>query len=213
MNDMLRNILEELIKVKVETLGLVYDFLRKLNADKTGGFLRKFKLFLREELVEKIIYHTFEYLRLISNGTEIIISETDGQSTIAHAENAFPGYIDSDFVNYGIDVKGKSTKKTKVQVFEQIKDGTFTQIFGSFGENRDRLCLTQSQIIRFVKDHSKWLRTDGYGTFFFFKEKGKYFVADVRWSEGKLTVRVGCLPHDNVWFADDLRRLVVPQFC
>jgi hypothetical protein len=51
MNNMLRNILAELVKVGDEVLGLIYDFLRKLNADKTGEFLKQFKLFLRGEFV------------------------------------------------------------------------------------------------------------------------------------------------------------------
>lgn len=151
------------------------------------------------------------FLKLIPGGTEIIIGETDGKNTIAHAKDTFFGYIDSSFVKYGTDVKGQPTKETKVQVFEQIKDGTFAQIFGGFGENLDRLCLTQSQIICFVKDHYKWLRTDGYGNFFLFKEKGKFFIASISWGGGGLGVRAHRLSHVSVWEAECRRRFVVPQ--
>ena len=164
---------------------------------------------IMDELAVQVVGH----LKLISDGTEIIIGETDGQSTIAHAEDTFPGYISPDFVNYGTDVKGKPTKETKVQVFEQFKkDGLFAQIFGGFGENLDRLCLSQGQIILFVKDYSKWLRTDGYGTLFLFKEDGEFFVAYVYWVGGRLKVSAYRLSDAYVWVAAVCHhRVVVPQ--
>ncbi len=159
------------------------------------------------ELAEQVV----GYLKLISGSEIITIGETYGKSTIAHAKDTFPGYIDSDFLNYGTDVQGQPTKEIPVQVFEMIKNGNFAQIFGGFGENLDRLCLTQSQIIRFVKDHTKWLRTDGYGTFFLFKENGEFFVAGVSWSEGRLRVDASRLSDDGVWNAWFRHRVVVPQ--
>jgi hypothetical protein len=152
-----------------------------------------------------------DYLKSISGGTEIIIGETDGMDTIARASDVFTCWIDSDFVNYGTNVKGQPTKETPVQVFEMIKNGTFAQIFGGFGENLDRLCLTQSQIIFFVKNHSKWLRTDGYVTFFLFKENGEFFVARVGWCGGGLKVFASRLSLDSVWRAGPRRCLVAPR--
>jgi hypothetical protein len=210
MKDMLREVLKELVYIPDNLLGIICDFLKKLNADKTGEFLKQFKLFLRGEMTE-LAEQVIGYLKLISGSEIITIGETDGKSTIAHAEDTFRGYIDSDFVNYGTDVQGQSTKETKVQVFEMIKNGTFAQVFGGFGENIDRLCLSQSQIICFVKDHSRWLRTDGYATFFLFKENGEYFVAGVHWDEGRLRVGAGRLSDDAVWSAEGRRRIVVPQ--
>jgi len=147
------------------------------------------------------------HLKLISGDTEIVIGETDGTDTIANASDVFTGRIDPDFVNYGTNVKGQPTKKTKVQVFEVIKDGTFIQTFGGFGENLDRLCLTQNQIKLFVKDHSKWLLKNGYGTFFLFKEKGEYFVIGVYLGDGGF--RAIMLLNDVCHGC--LRRVVVPQ--
>lgn len=150
-------------------------------------------------------------LKLISDGTEIIIGATDGKSTITHTNNTFCGYVDPDFVRYGTDTRDRPTSDTKVQVFEQIKDGTFAQIFGGFGENRDRLCLTQNQIIRFVNDHSNWLRKDDYGTFFLFKKKGKFFIVDVRLDENMIEVYANHLLNRHVWDAEFRSRFVVPQ--
>lgn len=55
MNNMLRAILKELVNVEDGVLGIILDFLKKLNADKTGEFLTQFKKFLRGEMVEKVI--------------------------------------------------------------------------------------------------------------------------------------------------------------
>jgi len=159
------------------------------------------------ELAEQVI----GYLKLISGDNKITIAPTDGKSTIASAQDTFPGYIDPDFVNYGVNVASDPTKETLVQVLEMIKDGTFSQIFGGFGENLDRLCLTQNQIISFVQNHFKWLRTDGYGTFFLFKVKNEFFVARVYRRDGRLLVGVHRLGHVSVWGAGCRRRVVVPQ--
>ena len=48
---MLSKVLVEITRVREDLLGVVYDFLKKFNDDKTGNFLRKFKMFLRDELV------------------------------------------------------------------------------------------------------------------------------------------------------------------
>lgn len=159
------------------------------------------------ELAEQVV----GYLKLISDGMEIAIGPTDGQGTIAQARDTFPGYIDSDFRNYKTDVKGQPTKAMPVVVYELVKNGTFSQIFGVFGENLDRLCLSQDQIISFVKDNENWLRTDGYGTFFLFKVNGEFFVARVRRDSRGLEVGAGRLSRGSIWYGGGQRRVVVPQ--
>ncbi len=157
------------------------------------------------ELAEQVI----GYLKCI--GQEVILEPTDGTELISSAVNTFRGYIDSCFNSWNLNVPSVPTKKTKVQVYEMVKDGTFAQLFGSSGENLDRLCLTQSQIKQFCSNHSDWLRSDGYGTFFLFKVNGQFFVAGVyRYSDG-LYVRVDRLSYVDVWGADDGHRVVVPQ--
>ena len=177
------------------------------HGDKFAFELTAFIIAKMTELAEQVV----GYLKLISGDTEIVIGETDGTGMIAGASDVFPGWVDPDFVNYGTNVKGKPMKKTKAQVFEMAKDGTFAQIFGCFGENLDRLCWEQDQIKLFVKDHAKWLRTDGYGTFFLFKVNGEFFVAYVRRRVGRLEVDVDRLSDGDVWNAEGRHRLVVPQ--
>ena len=150
-------------------------------------------------------------LKLISGAETLELEPTDGKETIAKAKDTFPGWIDGDFKNYDTDVKGKPTDKANVQVHEMIKDGTFAQIFGGLSDNLDSLCLTQAQIIQFVKKHSKWLRTDGYGTFFLFKVNEEFFVADVSMYGGSLLAIVHRFSSDGVWDAGLRYRVVVPQ--
>jgi hypothetical protein len=176
-----------------------------------GGTLAKHLVAEAKKKMTELAEQVVGYLKLISGDDVLTIGATDGKGTIAKAKDLFTGWIDSDFVNYGTDVKGKPTEEASAQVFEMIKDGTFAQIFGGFGENLDRLCLSQDQIISFVRNHTKWLRADGYGTFFLFKVGDEFFVAYVYWNEVRLEVRAHRLSDDYAWLGGHGHRLVVPQ--
>jgi hypothetical protein len=152
------------------------------------------------------------FLECISLGKEIIINVTNGSGTIAKAKNVFTGGIDSDFVNYGTDVKSQPTEKTPVKVFEMRRDATFAQIYNDFGKNIDDLCLTQPQIISFVTEHSKWLNMDGYATFFIFMLNNEFFIAHVILDDNGLEVCIYYyLKNDYIWGSKFKHRFVVPQ--
>ncbi len=152
------------------------------------------------------------YVKLISGAETLELDETDGKATIAKAKDTFPGYIDGDFKGWGCDAKSEPTQKTQVTVHEMIKDGTFAQIWKDMSDDLNSLCLTQSQIIQFVQKHRKWLRTDGYGTFFLFKVGEEVFVASVGFVDGgRLLVGAGRFSGGGVWFAGYGLRVVVPQ--
>ena len=156
------------------------------------------------------------YVRLISGAEELGLEETDGKQTIAKAKKTFPSRIDPDFKKYGTNVVSDPTKKVRVEVHDMIKNAPFAQIFGGMASDLNSLCLTQPQIIQFVESHRKWLRTDGYGTFFLFNvakgEDGEFFVARVYMDGGnRLGVGACRLSRDDVWRAEFRRRFVVPQ--
>ncbi len=134
---------------------------------------------------------------------------TDGKETLAKAKTVFAAGI------YGATKRGvcKATPKVLLAVYEMIKDGTFGQIFGGFGENLKRFCWTESQIVAFCRDHHDLLRTEGYGTFFLFEgENGGFFVAFVFvHDDGRLYVFVRPLMYAYVWYAKYAHRVVVPQ--
>jgi hypothetical protein len=116
-------------------------------------------------------------------------------------------WIDSDFENYGASEPGKETKKMELCVLEMDKNATFKGIF----TNPDKMALNQEQILWFIRKHRDKLRDEGYGTFFLFKSKGKFFVARVRfYSGGALEVNVYGLGYDDLWGAECRHRVVTP---
>lgn len=152
-----------------------------------------------------------EFLNLISTHS-LILDACDGSEIIAGSEDMFEAGIDSDFINWGADEPGYPTLETPVEVHEMIKNGTFSQLFGSLSGDIGKLCLTQAQIKCFVRKYKSWLRTDGYATFFLFKSHSHFFVASVHvYSGGGLGVDVFRFEFDNVWFAEGRPRLVVPR--
>lgn len=158
-----------------------------------------------ESLAEKMVI-----LRCISE--ELVIDATDGGEVIPGDKETFPGGIDSDFQNWGADEAGGPTPATKVKVHEMVADATFKQMFDSVTKKTDKLCLTQGQIKKFCQQHRDKLRKEGYATFFVFKSKGKFFVADVYFGGiGRLEVDVDQFEFDRVWSAEHRRRVVIPQ--
>lgn len=149
-----------------------------------------------------------QYLKKLEEN--IVLKATSGRETIARADDVFIGYIDSDFEKWNLDKKGGKTEETKIAVLEMTQDGTFEQIFGSISNDKDSLCLTQNQIIEFMRSHKDKLNKDWY-TFFLFKEGNDFFVAGVRFCGDGLYVRVYRLSRGCVWLAEGGRRVVVPQ--
>lgn len=164
--------------------------------------------------IEKVVKKLFpgnEYLKLISGEEDITIDVCDGTELISEATDTFAS-IDSDFENYGANEKGVATNATKVGVYELTKDSQFADFFNSIGVALDKLCLTQAQIINFIRKHRNWLRTNEYATFFLFKSGSKFFVAYVSFDvDGRLGVYVDRLGHGFVWRAGRRHRVVVPE--
>lgn len=139
-------------------------------------------------------------LRPISGAEILTLEPTDGTETIAQARDLFTGrLLDPDFKDWGCDVKSEPTGKVNVIVHEMVKDETFAQIFSGLSEDLDKSCLTQAQIVQFMKKYRRWLRTDGYATFFLFKVGSKFFVARVRlYSDGRREAYVYHFLDDHV---------------
>jgi hypothetical protein len=108
-------------------------------------------------------------------------------------------------------VAGLATPRTKIAVYEIIKDGQFADIFGSLSGNFNDLRLTQAQIVKFCKNYPRSLNQMD-GTFLPFIGNCKNFVAGVGVRSGGLNVAVYCLEDDYVWSGESRDRVVVPQF-
>lgn len=210
VKDMLGALIRKIVDLPLEMLKVIYDLVEKLSGEAGQEWLTELKKFLRKENCwTGIVKDTF--LRLISSGENLTIDAVDGRETLANAEDTF-AYIDSNFKNWDADVKGPATEEIFVNVQEMEKDATFSQMFGELNADVGKLCLTQHQIKNFVKKHRKWLRTDGYATFFLFKSNGNFSVAFAHFRSGvRLGVSVLQFGDLSVWDAGYRARVVVPQ--
>ena len=147
-------------------------------------------------------------LLLISESEDLVLSETDGQETLARATDVFR-YIDSNFKNWGCDVPGSPTKETSVKVHELVTDSSFKEMFRGFGIELDSLSLTQAQIKEFVVRYPRWLKKGGNGTFFLTRVGSEFFIAAVYiFSDDRLGVRVRRFSLPRVFRAEKRHRLV-----
>lgn len=124
---------------------------------------------------------------------------------IADAKDIFPGWIDSDFKNYGLNTDG-SRNESYVEVHDLVENGTFKEIFESFGRNLEDMVVSQGQVIKFAKTIKK---DDPCIYFFLLKSGDTFFVAFVRRNDGKLSAYVYHFGRDGVWRAEYRRRFVL----
>lgn len=193
--------------------GLTADLMNKLRNDVISiEELEKFLTMPSSERNTKFGVQKIESILSLISGTEVLkLDPVDGNQTIRTSKNVF-SYIDDDFKNYGADQTGSATKESIIEVYEIVKDATLARMFGSLGQELDKLCLTQHQILNFISKHRNWLRTEGYATLFLFKSNDQFFVADVDFNDdGSLEVDVFRLGYSSVWGARYRSRVVVPQ--
>lgn len=145
-------------------------------------------------------------------GLIAVIPATDGKRTFAGSGELFSGYLDLDFVNYGLSKPGQAKPETKFEPFELVKSGTFKQFIGSLGVPLDKLVVTEDQAIWVVENRPDLLNRDGAANFFLLKEGDEYFVANVYWhTDGRRGADVNRFGSDNVWRGGGEHRLIVPQ--
>jgi len=208
--DMLGALVRKIVDLPLGMLKVIYDLVEKLSGEAGQEWLAELKKFLRKEKCwTGIIAETF--LKLISGGESLTLDAVNGTETLVDAKDVF-AHIDPDFKNWGADEKGPETGETAVDVYEMVKDATFSQMFRKLNVDARKLCLTQHQIKNFVKKHRNWLRIDGYATFFLFESKGNLFVARVFfYSDDRLFVNVYRFEYLYVWHAGSGLRVVVLQ--
>lgn len=153
-------------------------------------------------------------LKLISEGKQVKIAATSGTEILACADDVF-SYIDTSFKDWGCDKPEHPTEEMNVEVFEQIKDAVYENIFGSFNRDLDSLTLTTAQIKSFVINNTQdYIRqAEEWTTFrFLFKVGNEFFIADTRiHADGKRDVRVRRFSYDGICYAEHHHRIVVPQ--
>jgi hypothetical protein len=151
--------------------------------------------------------------KLISTGKHVVIGATDGTETLASSHDLF-SYISPDFINWGCDKVEQATPEMAVEVYEQIEDATYPQIFGSIDQSFDHLVMTTSQIKNFVVNNAKDYLLEAEWTCFrsLFKVGDEFFIADVRvLADGNRDLRVTRFLDGSVRHAEYRHRIVVPQ--
>ena len=182
-------------------------------------FLMAFLLnYLYRDIAIKEIKKGGNILKFLAISEKLSLSKSDGQATIAKAEDVFKSWIDSDFQNWGLNKESKATPETEIEVYEMVKNANFKDIFTSLSDDLNLLCLTQSQIIDFCKKHRNHLRQDGNATLFLTKKdfgkpatEDNLFVVDVSVGSDGLRVCVYHFGRAYVWHADYRHRVVVPN--
>ena len=145
------------------------------------------------------------WVRLLQADLEL--AETDGTETIATAKVLFPSCLDSDFASVSNE-KINPTPKKLVCVDEIVHSGCLREIFS---DDLNDLCLTQPQIVQFVRIHRVWLRKDDESTFFLYKSGKEFQVAQVRVRDDGLGIFSRKLSDDHVFLSSELNRVVTPQ--
>lgn len=151
------------------------------------------------------------FLARLFENESIVLEETDGTQTISRATDVFTGFIDSAFANGGLDKPSAPTAKTELVIYQQIRNGTFKEIFDSVGYFWSP-GLTPHQMIQFVQKHRRKLRSQWCGTFFPLQVGNKRFIAEVGdHLVGLLHVRYFPFSDEIAWSAWFQRRFVFPQ--
>jgi hypothetical protein len=155
---------------------------------------------------------TSDILIRISTDTPIHIAPTIGTEILASAHDVF-AYISPDFTEWGCDRVEHATPEISVDVYEQIQDAEYSQIFGSINQDIDRLVLTTPQIRSFIVNHAEQYLLEAEWTCFrfLFTCHHEYFVADVRvLANGTRDVRITRFLDTAHRHAKYRHRIVVP---
>jgi hypothetical protein len=148
------------------------------------------------------------FVKTFYGNKSFILDPLDSVETLANATDVFASISPASK-----EYKGVATNEDRVTVYELVKDATFSQIFNSLSNNLNNLCLTQGQIINFVKKYREWLfRTNSYVTYFLSKSDNNFFVVSIVLRFGDwVEANVYRFEDSTIWGATDRRRLVIPQ--
>lgn len=113
----------------------------------------------------------------------LLIDACDGTETFSTSEDTFKDGIDEILKTLEAKKASKATGETLVNVHQILKDVTHSQVFGLLGNNLEKLCLTQHQIIKFCQKYQgtnkKFLSPSISSTRFLFKIDDEFVVAYV----------------------------------
>ncbi len=74
---------------------------------------------------------------------------------------------------------GPKTNETKIDVYEIVKSGFYTEVFTSISLDLAQLCLTEGQIVKFFKKYEDWFPLNKNVLFLFFMDS-EFYVFSTR---------------------------------
>jgi hypothetical protein len=142
------------------------------------------------------------YLKRVLIDNKFIIDATDGKVSFSKISEVISCRDNDLEESLYKDTEEESTNKTFVHVYNLFGRATFAKIFGSFGENINRLCFTKKQIMLFAKDYLKILKASD-STFYLFKCGGNIAVMEIQVSvTGQVDILIRKLSDSYEWWGD-----------
>jgi hypothetical protein len=149
-------------------------------------------------------------IKLVSEGKLLRLSPLSGSMLICHSRHLFSD-IALSFRSY--TEQGRVTSVTPIAVYQVTQAGNFRQAFESIERDLLKICLTQHQILNFIKLYRKWLQKQDGSTAFLFSDKASFVVARIEFDDGGL-LKAFTNQLDDAMFLGAARwpRIVVPRF-
>lgn len=142
----------------------------------------------------------------------VTIGPTSGGETFAKSNNVIHHrFIEPEFERL---MAGQSRKQTPEQdglIYQAEKDGTYANLFGSFGTDLHALCWQEGQSINFCQLEQSFPNQSDCATFFLFDAGPKLFVGNFYFKNGKIYIITRPFSFDGIWEAKYHDRLVIPE--
>jgi hypothetical protein len=152
-----------------------------------------------------------KYLRRVLSDRKFVIGATNGEINFSNWKDVISCRdrgIEEDLYK---NVAEEPTDETVVHIFNLFGRAKFSEMFGSFGENLDRICFTKHQIRLFANNYHDIFNTGG--TFFLLKQKNDFAIVEaISYVSGQSEVKIYALSHSYEWWGDlHSYCLVVPR--
>ncbi|MEI7452260.1 MAG: hypothetical protein WCK37_03605 [Candidatus Falkowbacteria bacterium] len=155
----------------------------------------------------------------------VIEKITDSRLVLARVDDVFKAGIDyynfenwaDNFEKWESDKPNIDTEEIEVKVFKLTKSAKYTDIFGSFQNSLDEVCVTPAQIVRFCEKYPEKLGQKDENIFqaniFLIKENEKHVVVLAYMESCGPSAKFHRIDNKGIWNADYLYHIFVPATC
>ena len=136
---------------------------------------------------------------------DLPIPATTGRETFVTERSMFPGYFDPAFESLSKGPSQPLPARTG-NLYEQIEDGDYEDLLGSFKIDLKQHLLTEHQALAFIRAHPEYFGNPDPSVRFLLEGE---FVAVVRRGGGRLMAVANPFDYDVVWRAEFRSRLLL----